>query len=119
MIKNTLFHKIKNQAAKRAIAVGCENDDSVYELEPVGLPQRLCGILEAGGLLYLKDVVFKSKDELRIYPDVGFTTVIEIEKALELYDQHAELRVKLARSFYLDTSLLRFNGMMYEFDSYQ
>lgn len=72
-----------NRDARIAITYAIDDDMAVSELEPLGLSTRTIGVLEEQlGIIYIKDLIRHTKQEILDAPNMGIGGVMEIEDAL-------------------------------------
>lgn len=53
------------------IIKAAQNGFPIAQLEYVGLPPRIVNVLEAVGILFLKDLIVKSNKEISKFPQMG------------------------------------------------
>jgi DNA-directed RNA polymerase alpha subunit len=102
-----LLRKIKNKEAIAAIKHGCQNGDTVYELEPLGVYQRITNILEDNEILYLADLLKLSYEELSLLRDIGPNCSTSIISGLAQYHLLDKKRESFVKGFFVNPEYLK------------
>lgn len=96
--------KIETDEAQIAILDAIDQEMAIAELEPLGLSMRTISGLESKlGIIYLKDLLEKTLEELKDVKNLGAQAVREIEAAL---NDLPKLTEKYKKSFGFQTAPL-------------